>query len=379
MYSKGLYVEKINSTESRVSMCCYQSMSPQVYTNIDFDNNDYLIKLRNDAESGEKIPECQGCWTAEKFGIKSYRQGQIESFNFQNIPVDKTVELISLLYNCENTCNLKCITCGPRYSSAWRQEYQKLNKLGEWDIVSSKQTSLKNDISCTLDLSKTKLIHFQGGEPLLTKDHEAVLQQALDQHNLTETIVSYNTNGTVFPSANTQQLWKNAKLVKLYFSIDAIKDQFEYVRYPGNWQAVEENLLKIKNTIPNVWIEIGVTVGLANIFYLKDILDWREANFNTTLSGDPIGIYFNLVSDIEPGTSGLMKLENASGKIKDQALEYIDSLRSYSNVTGINEMKNALIDATENNKWIDFLNQLDKIRNTNWNKSLSKLHRCVTI
>ena len=127
LYNNGLYIEKLNATEARVSMCCLQNLSQKTYTQVDFDRNGYLESIRQKVKTQEQISECDHCWQNESNGNQSYRQGQIAAFNQLGIAVDGSTDLVSMTYNCQNTCNLKCITCGPRYSSLWVPEYKKLN------------------------------------------------------------------------------------------------------------------------------------------------------------------------------------------------------------------------------------------------------------
>ena len=81
LYTKGLYIEKLNASEAQVSMCCFQTSSRAAYTNINFDNNPYLESLRNKSSTQDKIKECEGCWQNESIGNQSYRQGQIAAFD----------------------------------------------------------------------------------------------------------------------------------------------------------------------------------------------------------------------------------------------------------------------------------------------------------
>jgi organic radical activating enzyme len=103
-----------------------------------------------------------------------------------------------------------------------------------------------------------KKIHFNGGEPMLNKDQVSLL----DRLDLSNVFISYNTNGTVYPDQKIIDLWKQAKLVKLFFSIDATEQAFEYIRYPAKWAEVADNMIRMRDELPsNVMFGINATVG----------------------------------------------------------------------------------------------------------------------
>jgi molybdenum cofactor biosynthesis enzyme MoaA len=365
LFNKGLYIEKINQTEAHIGMCCFQRLSDATYTAIDFQTNDYLTYIRTQ-ETNPK--ECVSCFHNEEIGNQSYRQGQQRAFELQGCNTDSINELISFSYNCENTCNLKCITCGPNFSSMWKPDYEKLGY--PIDTKVQKISGHRNRIYDSLDLTSVRLLHFQGGEPLLTDDHENIMQKVGD---LSKAIVSYNTNATIFPSDTTLKLWKQTQLTKLYFSIDATAEQFEYIRFPANWKQAVGNMTRIRDLgISNVWIELGVTVGINNLFYLQDIIDWKNSQFSNMLTGDAINIYVNFVEPMNFGGKAL-ELKNMNQRLLTSAIEYVNGLTD-------SVIKQAVLGYLQNMQpinhtdWTDYLDSLDNIRNTDWRKTLSRLY-----
>lgn len=366
LFEHGLYIEKLNNSEADISMCCYQKTSQRPYHQINFRQNDYLNYLRN--QTGEVL-ECEKCSWYESRSIPSYRQAMIQ--NLHQFDITPTKEKLTILtYNCENICNLTCLTCGPKFSSKWRSVYSKLN----WPIRSVKKSSVKNELYKNLDFSSLRLVHFQGGEPLLTNDHEEILTKIDKEGDIDQVIVSYNTNGTQFPNENVINLWSKTKLTKLYFSIDAVGSQFELIRNPAKWQEVESNLIKIKNlNLPNVWIEMGVTVSIANIFYLQEIINWRDNFFSNMVTGDPINIYVTAAIEIDVGGKVLSFAKTIPSQLKEPALEYINSITDDS-------IKNSLVSVIKNSKpsdrtdFIEYMDSIDTAFGLNWRSTLSKLN-----
>jgi hypothetical protein len=210
---------------------------------------------------------------------------------------------------------------------------------------------------------------------LLTVDHENVLEKVKEQGNINQLVVSYNTNGTIFPSARALDLWRDVKLLKLYFSIDSIGESFEYIRYPASWKQVEENLFKIRELdFDNCWFQLGVTIGINNIFYLQDLIDWRDQYFAKTTKGDPIDIYINFVNPIGHGGE-VLQLNQLNDEVKQKIIKYLKTLSDQQiSQTVINYLLEPSIPSED---WIDYLNKLDLSRSTNWQYSLSKLYNSI--
>jgi molybdenum cofactor biosynthesis enzyme MoaA len=376
LYKKGLYIEKVDKQSALVAMCCDQVFSNNAYDVVDFYNNDYLNYVRNSIET---VPECNRCLIHEKHNTQSYRIGQQKVFEQNKITIDDTVELISLSYNCENVCNLKCVTCGPRYSSLWKPDYKKLG----YPITGGevKVSGNGNLIYKSLPLNKIQLLHFQGGEPLLTDDHVNVLKEMEHQGcDLSKVTVSYNTNGTVFPTDEAVELWQKTKLVKIYFSIDAIGNQFEYIRYPAKWSQVQENMFNIRNlnsVIPNMWLQLGVTVSKVNMFYIKDIIDWKNTHFSELPNTDPIEIYITFAGDQSYG-GNVLSLESIDQELKQPAIDHLQTISddyAYIKNSIISKLETARI--TSGDDWRDYLTKIDSLRNINWKTTLSKLSEHV--
>lgn len=188
--------------------------------------------------------------------------------------------------------------------------------------------------------------------------------------------MSYNTNGTVLPDQETIELWKQAKLIKIYFSIDSIGDSFNYVRFPADWQQVENNIVNGFFTIadPNIVFSIGPTVNITNIFYLGDIINWVQDKIAYNIQGDPTNIYINPVGELSYGGK-ILDLKNFSYSMQQRALEYLDRLQYHK---AISPIINSLSSISPNpGDWIEYLNKIDQIRGTNWRESLVHLSQQI--
>lgn len=255
----------VSSTGLKLGPCCLST--PLNAEKIDFCNNKYLQTVRNSWSQGVWPTACNNCKQNENQGLISRRQGS-NSWYRDNDMYNTDVELVRLDYWTGNLCNLACVICGPEFSSVWKQE---LNY-----PIESKKT-IVNNFWTSLDTSHLRYVHFNGGEPLLSKEHVKFLH-ALSNKNLIH--ISYNTNGTVLPSQELIDLWSQYKLVQLDFSIDDIGARFEYQRYPAKWSKVASNLQWYIDYAPNnCMFSVNTTVSILNQHNLDNLNQWLQENF----------------------------------------------------------------------------------------------------
>ena len=264
----------VNQGNLEISSCCL--MKTQQESIINFYESPYLSKIRQSWDNGVFPAECHSCQRTEEQNKISRRQGSNEWYK-HNKADNKEIELIRVDYWTGDTCNLRCAICGPKHSSAWKQELNLPIEL---------KKSTVNYFWKDLDLNKIRYVHFNGGEPLLSKEHIKFLQAIPDKSAVT---VNYNTNGTILPSAELLELWEEFKLVQLDFSIDDIKERFEYQRYPAKWDEVTGNLQWfIDNSPVNCMFGINTSVSILNKDNLDNLDSWLRENFYSNRIGDPV-------------------------------------------------------------------------------------------
>jgi MoaA/NifB/PqqE/SkfB family radical SAM enzyme len=352
---RGMFIDRHNSDHVQVAPCCQAHPSIEKVENFDFNTSPHLTQLRQRFDRGEKPFECNRCWQAEKLGSRSRRQSSIE---FWQLPeIDRSVLLESIDYNATWGCNLACVMCNPGYSSLWaKQKNLDKNELAKIGRYFRNHNNVLNNI----DVTGLKQVHFNGGEPLLNDDHTDLLIKLEKQGVLKTLNISYNTNGTIMPNNKTIDLWSQAHLVKLYFSIDAVGSAFEYVRWPGVWSQTCKNMLDMKRDLPsNVMFGFNSTVGCYNLFEIQDVWHWFDQNISTNREGD--------VSDFCWQFANNFDLKWLNSDIKKIAIE---QLKSISDLNGIVKYLESQAEHKEDPIWIKSLSELDLIRGTNWMNSL---------
>lgn len=273
----------------RLRPCCHYSQHVEVKD----DNNDEIAEYRNRINSMDPYtdPGCQRCAYHEKKELrKTWRQ-----VSFDVVPDDAEYgEAHYLEIQLDNTCNGGCIMCGPRHSSFWTNELVKNNI----PVIPIERRDHINRILELVDIQKPKKILFLGGEPFLTD----VDQRLLPMINHPEIVsLQYTTNGSVYPTQDRIDAWKNFKSVLINFSIDGISDRFEYIRYPLKWNIVQENLFRMRDLMPdNVQFKINHTVNILSLYYWDEFDNWQQSNFSHDRLGREIPVTFNPSSDPLP-------------------------------------------------------------------------------
>jgi hypothetical protein len=253
-------------------------------------------KLISIIEEGKILSGCKICYQTEAQGLRSRRQADKEHYEFflkdSHIDID-AIGPTSLDYSVGNLCNLKCVICDPNNSTAWIPDYQKLYP--GTDI--SNYLYRKNHIIEIEDpgfLQNIKNIHFHGGgEPLMGDAHINLLKQVKKVKGLQDVRIYYNTNGTQQVSQEVLDLWQECLLVELYFSIDDVRDRFEYQRKGASWQQLNHNLQWFKENMPhNHMFNVNCVWSYLNFYYLNELIDWHTETFNQNRYGDPCHLIF---------------------------------------------------------------------------------------
>lgn len=349
----GMFIEKIDENNIHLAHCCVSKKSSPTDV-IDINHPDLQKSRQFFLDTGELPDDCSYCKNAEKNGGTSSR------FVRHAILAEKKefpikIQLKKLDYNCDNICNLKCIMCGGGYSSAWREDEVKL---GLRETAAIKKTK-RNDLFKNVDVSHLQNLYFNGGEPLMTRDHINVLNYVIKNGDPSAIGLMYSTNGTFPLTEEILNLWDKFHSIKLLVSIDGTGPVFEYVRHPAKWDLVEKNLLDFKKLTSDKFdVSISAAVGVHNILYYDELYNWCVDHG-----------YGNIV------------VQNVVGRLStlNFPLEHKDHLLNYLNKLPESHSKNTLVSLANSIKspslaWVDYLNKLDNIRNNNWKVDLKKLY-----
>lgn len=228
-------------------------------------------------------PGCYTCYSQEKFREKSYRISQLERFT--DSLAENEISVLEIEY--DNSCNLACRTCTPHYSTLWAKELKMPNqKVPVFDNVA--QIISQYDSVAQLKIN--------GGEPLMSRTYWKLLKEIITTKPefFKDAELHVQTNGTQNLKQIHLDIFRQFRLVKLSLSIDEIEDRFEYIRWPGVWNEVVENLLDLRNTAPpNVMFNVEQTFSPLNIMRNDAVKNWFALNMPANKDGDPTSYNFH--------------------------------------------------------------------------------------
>jgi MoaA/NifB/PqqE/SkfB family radical SAM enzyme len=274
-------------------------------------NSDFMKTTRVQMLNNEIPKSCTKCFQEEAAGIVSKRQWETKIWknrlDIEQI-VDQTTEDGVIPFNIPyfdlrlgNTCQLKCVMCSPHDSSSWIKEwtiqYPKYKSITlktdqQWDRTYNYTWYQKNNFidSVKSQSQNIKELYFAGGEPLLIPEHYKILEFMVESGAAKNCVLRYNSNGLELPD-NLIELWSKFKQVKFNFSIDALEEKNDYIRYPSKWVNVLENLKILDDTPDNITVNIACAVQALNVLYLDEFVNWKlESNFKKINVKDGAGL-----------------------------------------------------------------------------------------
>ena len=282
-------------------------------------NSDHYKQARLDMLAGRENAACVKCYSEEKAGINSHRvvenhiweigtpsaiQPSVGKEFIDNL-ISKTdsdgyldSKPITFDFRLGNTCNLKCVMCGPKDSSQWVRFAQEMNVIPGANLTKdiTKQevkqlfSNLKTKFNWVEDqtfwddqflplLSNVKHLIIAGGEPLLLQQHNRLLERCIAEGYSKNITIRYHTNGTIMPS-HLLKLWEQFKAIDICISMDSWGEKNNYIRYPGHWDDIIDNIKRLEDSADNIIPRIISTVNAYNILYMPDFADWLlEQNY----------------------------------------------------------------------------------------------------
>lgn len=260
---------------------------------------------------------------------------------------------IHISIKADITCNLACAICGPYLSTTWQKE------LGIKGIpVRANKTDLKEILS-KLDTSQLRTLHIYGGETLLGKTTETILESI--KPALPNILLWLDTNCTVMPSKKLLDLLAQCGRVNLKFSIDGVDKAFEYMRYKAVWNKTQDLMFWFNENLPsNINLFVRPTVGILNAHIMNDLNKWYIKNFIKRPDGSKIGLEYYPAYETFGFDSAGDDFINDIKNMYPQDHKIHSVIPPYPSK---NLLKNAF----------DKLNELDSRRGTSWQQALPHL------
>jgi len=202
-------------------------------------------KIKQDMLEGNYHSNCDGCYLQEKHRAKNFDSISSRLYYAKEIGTSIPKELLDSKDNFElkhvdlrwsNTCNQACVYCYPGWSSKWAAELGKKIPHNQQSIDKVKEYVFSN-------IKNLTNVYLAGGEPLLMKQNQEFLELLYKENP--DVTLRVNTNLSKTDTKIFDQL-SQFKNVHWTISVETIEQEYEYVRYHGNWQDFLSNLNIIK-------------------------------------------------------------------------------------------------------------------------------------
>jgi MoaA/NifB/PqqE/SkfB family radical SAM enzyme len=384
-------------------------------------NSDFMKNTRLEMLNGKIPKSCTKCFEEEKNNIVSKRLWETYSWMEKEVDVKQLIndtteegvvpeKLIYLDLRLGHTCNLKCVMCSPHDSSRWIQDHEKLMNKVTIPIISNEIKWDKNQFDNTWyekeyfwqDIHKQipnlKEIYFAGGEPLLINEHKKFLLEIIKQGYEKSIYLRYNSNGLLLDE-EIIEIWNQFKRVKFNFSIDALSERNNYIRYPSDWETIEKNLEILDNTKDHIEVNIACAVQLLNIKHLPEMIKWkvskkyRKINMGNEFDIEVGGGLINTHLVFIPTWLDIRSLPFEDKKqVEEKFIELADWLKSnyrtddnfwkdnpygWSRFEGLIKFMNSADYSFKITALKEYFNNLDEIRSTNFKLVFPELAHLV--
>jgi MoaA/NifB/PqqE/SkfB family radical SAM enzyme len=286
-------------------------------------------------------------------------------------------------------CQLKCTICSPKYSNKWILDWKTIQEeYSEKEFVKDLKkykdryenenyynwfkhnTVLRNQLF--EGLKYVKKIAFLGGEPLIIKEHDEIIDYLID-NNLSQNVdIRYNSNGIAL-TENHLKKWSNFKSVLFSLSIDGLYKQNDYMRYGSNWEETY-NTLKLLEKVPsNTFVSMGIVINAMSVYNFSDMITFFEKENFSWIKGKET-FFMNILDYPE-----MLSINVLPKEIKERTCDKLSTILNHSFI--YRERLQQIINQMNNNDWerlypnmIDYLTTLDKMRNTDFKKYFPHLN-----
>lgn len=312
---------------------------------------------------------CQGCYQLEQ-GKKSFDIVSDRIFylkELKDIPLTtyddvNNFDLQKIDIRWSNSCNFGCVYCGPEYSSKWVAEL----KLDKQYVPQERVEELKQFVFN--NAHKLKHVYLAGGEPLLMKENEELLNLLLKVNPSVNLRVNTNLSKTGTPVFDLICQFKN---VHWTISVESMEDEFEYIRHGGKWQDFLDNLeiirkLDHKISFNMLWIPLNYLSIFNCINFLQE-LGFHENSFIINGIEDPTPFDIRNLPD--------RVLDHLRTKLIDQISSLDDYLlrNSYQNMLGF--VNRPFV--KEQDVMLKYITRIDQLRNLRSKDVFPEFYKCL--
>lgn len=332
---------------------------------------------------------CEYCQNIEQAGGQSDRMTNLdfpgihapEELQADHSAIRVTPRILEVYF--DNTCNLKCVYCGPHFSSLWDAENRQHGRFEKNGLVINNKWARNHDIEQHKDKLFLWLQHnahhltnfnILGGEPLYQQEFDRCLEHFAS-------FPAPDLDLQIFTNLNCKPARLNNVLIKIKdllhqgkirdftvtASIDCWGPAQEYARFPldlAQWQNNFEILVRE----PWLKLVVGSTITPLTVHTMVDLIDrlnhWRQSRtihhyFNSVNA--PSYMFIDIFGDLfQPDFQKALAAMPEHDEDQIRVKQYLNGIAKQSASKGVNR--------DEVSKLATFLDEMDRRRNTRWRK-----------
>lgn len=262
-------------------------------------NSEYMRYVRTNLSSGVKIADCNKCWKREENSQESLRQKYNQEIllnsdvnkswtinYFRTHNIDEFGFIVGADVKTNNLCNLACAMCSPKDSSIIANEWnQTIDSSYVQHQLKDNPTyieeikrfyKLKSNyhlLGSILAEPNLKFLKILGGEPLLDKKIQSLLDKCDNKKSINLMIV---TNGTI-NLKNFVESNYDYKFIYFTVSLEGYGLYNDYIRKKSDWKNIASNILNAKE-LNKTQISIHSTVQALSLSSLPELIKWCKHN-----------------------------------------------------------------------------------------------------
>jgi sulfatase maturation enzyme AslB (radical SAM superfamily) len=390
------------STESQreLRLCCHEDRSQRFFlddgkalcldqqgaSQQELFNHPYYKEVRAKMLRGEIPKACQGCFKLEEETGDSPRTEYLDRFSshfsktVQKTDSDGTLLEAKTIYldvTTDNSCNLLCRMCRPRYSKKIEEHWRAIGwnpTLEETEGISLELSEALYREGSIIDevVQSVEMVTMTGGEPLLSPAVSTLLDRLIQSGRAPAISLRFFTNTTVYPTKLIQKLLQFQE-VNFFCSIDGAGRTSDYIRYPSKWGTIENvftQLVELSSTHPQVKVYLHTVIQAYNITQITQLFKFLKGfNGKTPFLPSMTGVESNL--PLEISVLPLPVLMKAKDTIEKYFLDEQKALMNHHRafhereMRKLNSLLNEAISNNQSHRFIDFTiysKKLDSLR-----------------
>lgn len=261
-----------------VSPCC--NLIPTV-------EEDFLrpiIQIKEAINNKQTFKNCSVCYECEnddKISERTRYLIELTDTQLDSFLSEQAVDTFNIHCTLSNLCNMACRSCNV-YTSSLFAKIETGKEIKTPTISDDTRYWETMLISIQTKVAQRELVNLviSGGEGFVQSDFKKLLDWLIANNISKKINLTVNTNGIVDNEKFINFLCDNFKQVSLAVSVDSIYENYHYVRWPGTWERIEDNLntfAHYRNHVENFNFFLTPVWSINNIFYVADWINYFEA------------------------------------------------------------------------------------------------------